>query len=245
MAMYGPTDTMHWEPPHTQVRYRPSSTLAGWTVATVLASAVVSVTLALTGWLIATTPRVPNYNWQSPRFAIAPVDWVDIAVSLLALPLGLAAAVLAIVWLWRARDNSEQMAAARHRRSRVWVWLGWLVPVVSLWFPYQVAADVWRASDPGSPPQYSEPVRSTSASIRWWWSAFLASVVVESFGLEWSADRITVSDLERLAAWQTVSAVLTLAAAVLWTLLVRAVQRDQRARADRLAAMFPGSVPQG
>ncbi len=234
---------MLWEPPQAQLRYRPSSTLAGWTVGTVLASAAVSVTLALTGWLIATTPRVPSYNWQSPRFAIEPVDWVDIAVSLLAAPVGLAAAVLAIVWLWRARANSEQMAAARHRRSRVWVWLGWLVPVVNLWFPYQVAADVWRTSDPGSPPQHSQPGRSTSALIRWWWLLFLAYGSVECYlGVEWTADRITVSDLERLAAWQTVSAVLTVAAAVLWTLLVRAVQRDQRARADRLAAMFPGSV---
>jgi hypothetical protein len=29
-----------------------------------------------------------------------------------------------------------------------WIVFGWIVPVVNLWFPYQIVQSIWRTSDP-------------------------------------------------------------------------------------------------
>ncbi len=59
----------------------------------------------------------------------------------------LAAAVVTCLWLWQSRVLAEAVSPGRgHARSRVWVWLGWIVPVVAFWFPYQVVRDVRAAT---------------------------------------------------------------------------------------------------
>ncbi len=69
------------------------------------------------------------------------------AVGLLLLPVQLAAAIVTCLWLWQSRVLAEAVSPAHgHARSRVWVWLGWIVPVVALWFPYQVVRDVRAAT---------------------------------------------------------------------------------------------------
>jgi hypothetical protein len=76
----------------------------------------------------------------------------------------IAAGVVFLVWLWRARLNAEwigELDVLRgsvdgevtpvvnlHRRSRGWVIGGWFCPVVNLWLPYQIVADI--ASGPGA-----------------------------------------------------------------------------------------------
>ena len=52
--------------------------------------------------------------------------------------------IVGSLWLSRARANAVLIAPDRIRRSAVWAWLGWLVPVVLLWFPKQIVDDSWR-----------------------------------------------------------------------------------------------------
>ena len=81
--------------------------------------------------------------------------------------LTLATFVVAGLWLGRARENALVISpAAPHARSAAWGWLGWFVPVVQWWFPYQVVRDVARAS-----------ARSRSGGavpVGAWWGAWLA-----------------------------------------------------------------------
>ncbi len=52
-----------------------------------------------------------------------------------------------IVWLWRARINAENHGWPQ-RRARGWAFWGWVIPVVSLWIPFQFLGDIWRAGLP-------------------------------------------------------------------------------------------------
>jgi hypothetical protein len=52
-----------------------------------------------------------------------------------------------IVWLRRARINAEHRGW-RQRRARGWTFWGWVLPVVSLWIPFQIMGDIWRAGIP-------------------------------------------------------------------------------------------------
>jgi hypothetical protein len=76
----------------------------------------------------------------------------------------LGAQVLFMIWLYRAA-NLARRAGLPARRATVWAWLGFIIPVVSLWFPYQVAAD---ATPPG------DPARRV---VGWWWTWWICQAV--------------------------------------------------------------------
>lgn len=215
---------------------RTTHALSRWVLVLVWAVVATSVCLAGSVWLMAGTTREPGYNWVSANAPVAAADRIGRVLTLLSLPLAAAAGVASLVWLWRVRRNAERMSATPHRRRELWVWLAWFVPVVQLWFPYQVVADVWRASEPTHPRELALPARPTPRWLPVWWVTFVASVGVERYiDHEWAADVITGADLTRLAQWETLDAVLVLVAARLWTQVVRSVRRDQTDRAHRLA----------
>ena len=72
----------------------------------------------------------------------------------------IASQILFIIWLYRAATLARR-AGLPARRSTLWAWLGFLVPIVNFWFPYQVARDTVPAGD---------PARRT---VRLWWTCWL------------------------------------------------------------------------
>jgi hypothetical protein len=147
-------------------------------------------------------------------------------VGLLAIAIQLATYVVVSVWLYQSRSTA--IAANPkfvHERSRVWTWLGWLVPVVSLWFPYQVVRDVRRATSPG-------PVSGIGA---WWaaWLVFLSASNVAGRLVDGRAPGTAVGAAEVLVPIETVSTVAMIVALVLWVRIIRDVTRAQD---ERIAA---------
>jgi len=53
-------------------------------------------------------------------------------------------------WLYQARANLRALGARRLRFSREWTYLGFAIPVLNAYRPYQVVSEVWRGSDPSS-----------------------------------------------------------------------------------------------
>lgn len=60
-----------------------------------------------------------------------------------------AAGIVFVVWFRRARINAESRDW-RQRRARGWAFWGWIVPVLSLWIPFQLMGDIWQACPSGS-----------------------------------------------------------------------------------------------
>lgn len=151
------------------------------------------------------------------------VDTVLTPLDALALPwilAGVAAWIVTAIWLTRARENAEALhPLAPHDRSKVWAWLGWIVPVVSLWFPRQFVRDVRAAT-------VSEE-RKYSTVVGWWWAMWLAQFLTGQ-----AADRMTMNasgGVDGLGAVESVSAILALVAFVLWARIVLEVRTDQQA----------------
>lgn len=94
------------------------------------------------------------------------------------------------------------------RRSSWWAFAGWVVPVVNLWFPYQLVADSSRA------------LRSRVTNFWPWWIAWLlvgVGRVLDPTGGELA----TVADVDRWILAEQVNAVITLIAFVCWWRVVR------------------------
>jgi Domain of unknown function (DUF4328) len=76
--------------------------------------------------------------------------------------------ILFVVWFYRARINAERHGYPQ-RRARAWAFWGWIVPIVNLWFPFQIMGDIWRAGLP------AEQRGETAWLPALWWTCWLLS----------------------------------------------------------------------
>jgi uncharacterized protein DUF4328 len=126
------------------------------------------------------------------------------------------------MWLFRARKNAEVLAPGyHHARSSGWAWGGWICPIVSFWFPFQLVRDVHKAVTP----------LGLTTIIGWWWGLFLTVVIgwrisdrVESDAL---ASGTGASDVQGFAIFL---AVVMVAALLAWGLVLRKITVEQHAR---------------
>ncbi|WP_420710827.1 DUF4328 domain-containing protein [Streptomyces sp. MUSC 125] len=81
---------------------------------------------------------------------------------------GLLCAVFFIGWLWRVRDNAKALSGQAPKYAGFWVYAGWCVPIVNLWIPRGIVADVFHASAPG---------RKLPASLNVWWALWLIGML--------------------------------------------------------------------
>lgn len=77
-------------------------------------------------------------------------------------------AALFIGWLWRMRDNARALSGEPPRYAGIWVYASWVVPIVNLWFPRGIVADIHHRSAPG---------RKLPAVVNVWWALWLIGLV--------------------------------------------------------------------
>ena len=159
----------------------------------------------------------------------------------------LVTAGLWLAWFRRAYLNLPALGARRLRFRPWWAVGAWLVPVFSLFRPKQVLNDIWRASDPGLPPEQGDTWRRRPVAelLGWWWLSFLASVFVRSITTEAvhaAADLMLLGLLpeqfERFqpsAGMQVLADLLTVLCGLLALRVVRRTTARQDDRATRLA----------
>lgn len=130
--------------------------------------------------------------------------------------LGLVASFVATsVWLLRLRQVAEWTSPGTyHRRAAYWAVLGWIVPVVNLWFPLQVVGDAARGVGVRRP------------LLPWWiaWVVLAGITVLDPTG----GDLVTASDLTAWIRVQQVVAVVAVLAWALWWRVVRSATTGAR-----------------
>lgn len=184
--------------------------------------AVGNVVTAAADWVKYTTVRDYRNGAASAR-ELDTVDKLNVVVNTPVALLMLVTGVVFIIWAYTARINAERLTPANeHRRSRVWVWLGWFVPVVNFWFPKQVIDDIWRASDPaqqGVPLQQRAKHRLTTL----WWTAFVLMWLLDRAYLRSFREGVMTTDSFRNVA--ILSLLSAIAGAVAAFFVVQVVQR--------------------
>ena len=140
---------------------------------------------------------------------------------------------LLIIWMWRAAKNNEVLGRTNPRLSSGWAIGAWFIPFANLVMPLLVMLDLWRGSDPESPP--GDPLwrtRSASPLVGWWWGLYLASLLKFGFG---GNDDGTISARNELESLRTQDQLAifgmaaTVAAAILLILVVRRITARQAA----------------
>jgi hypothetical protein len=134
-----------------------------------------------------------------------------------------------ITWLHRCRINVRAFGCRRFRYSRIWAVIGFFVPILNLFRPYQVVSEVWRASDPRS---VETPVAwvnmPVSRFVAAWWVTLLASASLEMLaaGLL-THSGVTVDDLFAARSVGVLAGIMSASSAVLAYLVISGIQEAQ------------------
>ena len=103
-----------------------------------------------------------------------------------------------------------------HKRSETWVWLGWIVPIVSFWLPFQVVRDILKASHAGVVP--------ARLWLGLWWACWIIPMLLQPASRTPSLEgEVVTSYFTVNPGTATVNAALGVAAFVLWIRIVRAI----------------------
>lgn len=148
-------------------------------------------------------------------------------IQFLVYPLLLVTWLPACWWLQRARANTFLIdPRAPHDRATAWVWLGWLVPLVHFWYPYQVVRDIQNGSSR----------RGKVVDVTVWWGAWLVWLFASRAiaGLLNTRDRdpmmaAALSDTSAsVTALHWISALAAVIACVQWCRIVLGVTASQQ-----------------
>ncbi|MFJ9815820.1 DUF4328 domain-containing protein [Streptomyces sp. NPDC101151] len=130
-------------------------------------------------------------------------------------------ALLFLAWLGRMRDNARALSGQAPKYAGIWVFLGWIVPVVNLWFPRGIVVDAFRTTAPG---------RKLPVSVNVWWGLWLVGML-SGVGILYkdSTDKIIARAYSEV--WPLlVSDAVVIGAAVAGAFAVRAVTAVQAER---------------
>lgn len=161
-------------------------------------------------------------------------DGLSAVVGLLDVAVLVATGITFLMWFHRVRANLPALGVTDARWSPGWAVGWWFVPVMSLFRPYQVAAEIWQASDPAAT-QADWRQRPVGSLLGWWWGIFIASIAVEqvSFRLWMRVDEYTPADfMQNLALLDVAVAAVNVVGAVLAIRVIREIERRQSARAQ-------------
>lgn len=161
---------------------------------------------------------------------IATSDDLVAATSGFALLLTAVGAVLALIWLWRVYRGLGALGADGLRYGPHWVWLGWIIPILSWWRPYQLVGDTWRESAAAGEARGTE----TPRWLPLWWAGWLAYIVFSQIAS--GVDDGTIEGMRGANLADIVAGVALLVAGIPFLLLVRGVSSGYEARRAAAAA---------
>ncbi len=149
---------------------------------------------------------------------------VSIGIDILQALLLLVAGICFLVWTYRLSRNLRVLGVVGLKFTPGWAVGYFFIPIISLWKPYQVFQEIWRASDPGPAPRSGGAWQNlpVPALLGFWWVLWMISNVIDRLAAQ------APNDPEA----EMVSAVFSLVSALLALCVVRlfTVRQEKTAR---------------
>lgn len=147
-----------------------------------------------------------------------------------------ASAIAFVVWFHRVRVNAEVFDPHGHRFRRGWAIGGWFTPVVALWFPRQIAGDIWQAGARPDASGIRPQLPQTLLTL--WWTTFWLSNAAYRFGSYSLGSRAAefADGYQEAIGWLLLADLLSVVAAVLAVLVVQRLTAMQQQRFAESAA---------
>lgn len=153
------------------------------------------------------------------------------------LVVGLIAGITFLLWWSRIYRNIVPLGVERPRWGARWAVAYWLIPIISLFRPKQVANDIWRGSDPDAPAgSEGWESRPVTPLLNWWWALFILDMFIGNFAIRSAFDSDTPDELVSEATAYVITDIADAALAILTIVVIWAMTRRQEARIAKLTA---------
>lgn len=163
---------------------------------------------------------------------IAANDAREGALGLATMGLYFVTGIVFMAWFHRAYSNLDHFGHQREHGTG-WAIGAWIAPIISLFRPFQMAREIWHASDPE--PSADVVAGSSPGLLVGWWALWILGNVVGQVAFRLSLDADTVDDFRASTTVQMALDALNLLTVPAAVLVVREITRRQEARAARIA----------
>jgi len=216
-------------------RYRSLHTVSRW----LLALLGVSVALQVLNLPVIIAVRSRAVRYRDGRISTQSFQDTLNRQALIRLPLNgvaVGVAVMSIIWMYRVAENHRALARQGSRWSPGWAIGGWFIPLLVV--PWLMLRELWRGSDPASPP--GDPhwrQRRASPLLTAWWVVYalapvggtLVTLAGISFGDSEERTAKMARAVRHLYGAEIVSSVMTIVGGLLFAKVVWDLTRRQQA----------------
>jgi len=125
-----------------------------------------------------------------------------------------------IMWFRRAYYNLHNLPWHNARHSEGWAAGSWFVPILSLFWPYQIMEDIWKGTQNAIKERFGEP--QSTAIIAWWWAFYLVNNFfgyISAFATKGAAD---VEELLTATKVEFIGEIISIAAIII---TIKVIQR--------------------
>lgn len=220
--------------------YVPLASRASWAKRLLLVAGLVDTLAVLTGlasFRLADRADSGSATFEQFNAAEARHDLVIMTQMVVYL----VAAVVFIRWFHRAYANLPAVGIEGLGHGSRWAIGAWFVPIVSLFWPKQIADEIWRGSDPSLEADPGRSWRQGKVPVFFglWWVAFITSSLLVAAGSELWGGAETYSDVKFAAVVEVTGNALGILSGVLAYVVVDRTSERQQARATRIAISRP------
>ena len=113
------------------------------------------------------SPDIGNIDMEMINMS----DLLIVVITLAYWAILILAIVFFIMWFRRAYYNLHQLSWHNARYTEGWAAGSWFVPIINLWWPYQIMVDIWRGTQNALRERLGEP--QSLSIIGWWWAFYL------------------------------------------------------------------------
>lgn len=75
---------------------------------------------------------------------------------------------IVMFWFYRIYKNMEAIGVKDFKFSSIWIWLSFIIPIINLVRPFQIAINFWELSHQHSEPK--QPAEEQPIAIYLWWA---------------------------------------------------------------------------
>lgn len=151
--------------------------------------------------------------------------------------------IVFLIWFYRAHRNLPALGIRRGRYASPWTILLFLVPILNLYYSYDLVKELWRKSNPElgfsdvflkQPAVAGEHYPSKTPLIGMWWGFTIASVLAARLSLTLVSASPSISDRMTGTSMDVISDALAVVASILLILIVRDIDARQEEKHRRL-----------
>jgi hypothetical protein len=169
-------------------------------------------------------------------------DAIQVGISFLWVGLWIVSSITFMTWSYRAYQNLRPLGNRGLEYSPGWTIGAWFIPILNLFYPYRIHAEIWRGSDPAAVRDNFGLRGKASSLVGWWWGSYLLMNIVHQLGGPLSADKSAASLVTSCGAL-IAGDCLAVPAAILAVSLIRGIDRNQTERYELLLQQ-PTAAPQ-